>query len=51
MTLRDGRYEIRLAEDGRYRSPGIAELELDVDGFWRDLETLESGATRGAPKS
>ena len=46
MTLRDGRYEIRLAEDGRYRSSGIEGLELDVAGFWSDLKTLESGTPR-----
>ncbi len=43
LTVHDGRYEVRLAEDGQYRSRVLAGLELDVDGFWPELARLERG--------
>jgi Uma2 family endonuclease len=38
LVLGEGRYEVHLPLDGTYRSPAIAGLTLDVDGFWRRLE-------------
>ena len=43
LTLREGRYEVRLAGDGVYRSAAISGLELDVDAFWPDLARRERG--------
>lgn len=43
LTLRDGHYEVRLAEDGVYRSTEIRGLELGLATLWPDLARRERG--------
>lgn len=38
LVLRDGRYEVHLPLDGRYRSAVHRDLALELEDFWRRLE-------------
>jgi Uma2 family endonuclease len=40
LVARDGVFEVVLPSDDHYRSPGLAELELDLAAFWAEVEAM-----------
>lgn len=38
LVNRDGRFQIAIAEDDRYASEALPDVELDLDELWREVE-------------